>query len=122
MLGGNYQHDNTHDNQLITSDGTNTGLFKGAPFEYRYEAAASIIRAISGSPRSSLRKLDTNCRMRSPRGFVRYTKDKRIFDGCCRDQAMGSSPPDSVAARCVHGSSPIRSWQPSYIPPGAARP
>ena len=122
MLGGNYQHDETHDNQLITFDGTNTGLFKGTPFEYRY--------AGSGIDNQSNQRITTEAAFGSldyrlphaltAQASMRYTKDERIFDGCLRDKGDGIfSSGFGLLSNVLHGIFTIPDpGSPSYIPPG----
>jgi len=122
MLGGNYQHDNTHDNQLITFDGTNTGLFKGAPFEYRYAGSGidnqSNQRITTKQPSEA--SITNWPHALTAQASVRYTKDKRIFDGCLRDQGDGIfSSGFGLLSNVLHGIFTIPDpGSPSYIPPG----
>jgi iron complex outermembrane receptor protein len=122
MLGGNYQHDRTHDNQLIVFDGTNTGLFNGTPLVYRY--------AGSGLDNQSNQKITTEAafgsldykltRTLTAQVSARYTKDKRIFDGCLRDLGDGIFGAGfGLLSNVLHGIPTIPGpGSPSYIPPG----
>lgn len=91
MVGGNYQKDDTEDNQILTFDGTNTGLFKGAPFEFRYAGSGLrnnhdekiTSKAVFGS-------LDYNVTdTLTAQGSIRYTDNTRKFSGCLADKGDG---------------------------------
>ena len=114
MLGGNYEHDNTSDNQFLTFDGTNTGLFKGAPFEVRYAGSGLVnihndkitTKAVFGSVDY---KITDNL---TAQGSIRYTKDKREFSGCLADKG------DNQLARAFGLLANLLHGNPSFAAPG----
>jgi iron complex outermembrane recepter protein len=122
MIGGNYQHDNTKDDQILTFDGTNTGLFAGTPLEIRYSGSGLdnnhdekiTTKAVFGSVDYKITDTLT------AQGSIRYNKDTRRFSGCLADKGDGQlARAFGLLSNVLRGNptAPVPG-DPSYIPPG----
>jgi len=120
-VGSNYEHDMTHDLQHILNQGTNSGLFKNTPLEYRYFTLGNL----------SDQKIDTAAVFASgdygltdaltAQGSVRYTDTKRVFDGCLLDGGDGQFGRGfGLLSNVLNGMTTFPApGDPGYIGPGA---
>jgi len=119
MLGGNYQHDNTHDNQLITSMARTPGSSR--------VPRLSIVYAGSGIDNQSNQRIPPEAAFGSldlqiphaltAQASVRYKKDKRIFDGLpARPRRWDLSSGSACCRMCCTESSlfPILAAPPTF--------
>jgi len=122
MVGGNYERHRTEDDQVISFDGTNTGLFKDAPFEYRYSGSGLINRSRQKiTTKAVFGSLDYDITdTLTAQGSIRYTKSKRIFNGCLRDKGDGIFGDGfGLLSNVLNGQFTIPNpGDPGYIGPG----
>src|ERR1700736_3350941 len=116
MIGGNYEHDDVHDTQLLRVYATKTGI---GPFRARY--LDKISKQIVAAP-SGFESLDYNLTETvTLQASARYTSSKRIFNGCFVDGGDGNfATAFGVLSNAVHNGvfAPPLPGNPSYIPPG----
>jgi iron complex outermembrane recepter protein len=117
MLGGSYQHDKSHDGQVLTFDGTNSGI---GPYRYSESGPINLSDQIIDSKAAFGSLNYTMANALTLEGSLRYTKNERDYAGCLSDKGDGTlATAFGFLSNLLNGSPTVpQPGDPGYIAPG----